>query len=117
MVRSVLIAAESLADIFDRSRLGIAMAAIMRMMATTMSSSISENPFCLRIKSLSSEFVRWLNCWFNWQSDSEFAHKYSRWPTIPIGHLAYVLKSLLDINFCAQCVNNCKAGMMVWHVK
>jgi hypothetical protein len=50
MVRSVLAAAELLADILDRSRLGIAIAAMMRMMATTISSSISENPFCLRIE-------------------------------------------------------------------
>src|SRR5437763_528309 len=33
----------------DRSRFGMAMAAIIRMMATTISSSISEKPFCLRM--------------------------------------------------------------------
>jgi hypothetical protein len=42
--------AELLADILDRSRLGIAIAAMIRIMATTISSSISENPFCLRIE-------------------------------------------------------------------
>src|SRR6185312_15080721 len=48
-VRTVLAAADSLADILDRSRLGMAMAAMIRMIATTISSSMSENPFCLRI--------------------------------------------------------------------
>src|SRR5437660_11930734 len=53
MVRMLLAAAESLADIFDRSRLGIAIAAMIRMLATTISSSINEKPFCLRIFNLS----------------------------------------------------------------
>src|SRR6266481_8231828 len=49
MVRMLAAAAESLADIFDRSRLGIAMAAMIRIIATTISNSINEKPFCLRI--------------------------------------------------------------------
>src|SRR6185437_1018744 len=48
-VRMVLAAAESAADIFDRSRFGIAMAAMIKMIATTIRSSMSEKPFCLRI--------------------------------------------------------------------
>src|SRR5947207_857570 len=42
-------AEDSLALIFARSRFGIAIAAMIRMIATTISSSISEKPFCLRI--------------------------------------------------------------------
>ena len=37
----------SLAEIFDRRRLGIAIAAIINIIATTISSSIKLNPFCL----------------------------------------------------------------------
>jgi len=55
----VLAAAESLADILERSRFGIAMAAMIRMIATTISNSISEKPFCLRIQ-LSP--LRFLGC-------------------------------------------------------
>src|ERR1700752_4500191 len=36
-----------LAAIFDRNRFGMAMAAIIKMIATTINSSISEKPFCL----------------------------------------------------------------------
>src|SRR5579871_571599 len=39
----------SLADIRARIRFGIAMAAMIRMMATTISNSISEKPFCFRM--------------------------------------------------------------------
>jgi hypothetical protein len=38
-----------LAEIRARSRFGMAMAAMIRMIATTISSSINEKPFCLRI--------------------------------------------------------------------
>src|ERR1051326_3153104 len=59
MVRIVLAAAALLAAIRDRIRFGIAMAAMIRMMATTISSSISEKPFCLRIlEILSYSFLR-----------------------------------------------------------
>src|SRR5213595_2745652 len=43
-------AEDSLAATRARSKFGIAIAAIMRMIATTISNSISEKPFCLRIK-------------------------------------------------------------------
>ena len=43
-VRSDPTAEDWLAAIRDRSRLGIAMAAMIRMIATTISNSISENP-------------------------------------------------------------------------
>src|SRR5512140_3727726 len=49
MVRMVAAAAESLAEIRARSKFGMAMAAMIRMIATTISSSINEKPFCLRI--------------------------------------------------------------------
>src|SRR5947209_15169234 len=50
MVRVVLAAAALLAEMRDRIRFGMAMAAMIRMIATTISSSISEKPFCLRIE-------------------------------------------------------------------
>jgi hypothetical protein len=46
-VRTAATAADSFAAILERSKLGIAIAAMIRMMATTISSSIRENPFCL----------------------------------------------------------------------
>src|SRR5271169_4738227 len=50
MVRNELTADASLAEIRARSKFGIAMAAIIRIIATTIRSSISEKPFCdLRI--------------------------------------------------------------------
>src|SRR5690242_19698352 len=51
MVRSELTADDSLAAMRARSKFGIAMAAMIRMMATTISNSISEKPFCFRISS------------------------------------------------------------------
>jgi hypothetical protein len=47
MVRSEPTAEASLAAIFDRKRLGMAMAAIIKIIATTIKSSMSEKPFCL----------------------------------------------------------------------
>ena len=49
MLRSEPTADASLADIRARSKFGMAIAAMIRMIATTISSSISEKPFCLRI--------------------------------------------------------------------
>src|SRR5579871_4926427 len=49
MVRMDATADDSLAAMRARSKFGIAMAAMIRMIATTISSSISEKPFCLRI--------------------------------------------------------------------
>src|SRR4051812_31774015 len=46
MVRSEPTAELSLADLRALSRLGIAIAAMIRMIATTMSNSMSEKPFC-----------------------------------------------------------------------
>src|SRR5260370_3335277 len=51
MVRSEPTAEASLADIFDRSKFGIAMAAIIKMTVTTIKSSISEKPFCFFVSS------------------------------------------------------------------
>src|SRR5580698_5378799 len=49
MVRTELTADDSLAAIRARNRFGMAMAAMIRMIATTISNSISEKPFCFRI--------------------------------------------------------------------
>src|SRR5271167_231811 len=49
MVCSEAAADESLAAIRARIRLGIAMAAMIRMIATTISSSISEKPLCFLV--------------------------------------------------------------------
>src|SRR4029077_7964311 len=46
-VRSEPTAEAWLAAIFDRNRFGMAMAAIIKIIATTIKSSISEKPFCL----------------------------------------------------------------------
>jgi hypothetical protein len=51
MVRIALTADASFAAIFARSKFGMAMAAMIRMIATTISNSMSENPLCLFIKS------------------------------------------------------------------
>ena len=65
MVRSELTAEDSLAAMRARSRFGIAMAAIIRMIATTIRSSINEKPFCF-FKSLSSlvrsRSTSWASC-------------------------------------------------------
>src|SRR5271169_4498141 len=47
MVRSELTADASLAEIRARSKFGIAIAAMIRIIATTIKSSISEKPFCV----------------------------------------------------------------------
>jgi hypothetical protein len=49
MVRIDPTADASFAAIRARNRFGIAMAAIIKMIATTISNSISENPSCFRI--------------------------------------------------------------------
>jgi len=49
MVRSELTAEASLAAMRARSKFGIAIAAMIKMIATTISNSISEKPFCFRI--------------------------------------------------------------------
>src|ERR1700719_1611469 len=49
MVRIEATAEDSLAAIRARSKLGIAIAAMIRMIATTIRSSIREKPFCRRI--------------------------------------------------------------------
>jgi hypothetical protein len=48
VVRIELAADDSLAEIRARNRFGMAMAAMIRIIATTMSNSISEKPFCFR---------------------------------------------------------------------
>src|SRR5438132_10200942 len=46
MVRTEPTADDSLAAIFERSKFGMAMAAMIKMIATTISNSIREKPFC-----------------------------------------------------------------------
>ena len=46
MVRTEPTAEDSLAAMRERIKFGIAMAAMIRMIATTISNSISEKPFC-----------------------------------------------------------------------
>jgi hypothetical protein len=46
IVRTEPTAEDSLAAIFERSKLGMAIAAMIRMIATTIKSSIREKPFC-----------------------------------------------------------------------
>src|SRR5690349_24418383 len=46
MVRTEPTADDSLAAILERSKFGMAMAAMIRMIATTISNSIREKPFC-----------------------------------------------------------------------
>jgi hypothetical protein len=46
-VRKEATADASLAAIFERSKFGIAIAAMIKMMATTINNSINEKPFCL----------------------------------------------------------------------
>jgi len=50
-VRIEAAAEDSLAAAFERSRFGIAIAAMIRIIATTISNSINEKPLCLRISS------------------------------------------------------------------
>ena len=52
MVRIEPTAEASLAEILARIRFGMAIAAMIRMIATTIRSSISEKPFCFFISSL-----------------------------------------------------------------
>src|SRR5207245_775374 len=49
MVRTEPTADDSLAAIFERSKFGMAIAAMIRIIATTISNSIGEKPFCFVI--------------------------------------------------------------------
>src|SRR5258708_9481924 len=74
MVRTPLAAADSLAAIRARSRFGIAMAAMIRMIATTISNSISEKPFCLRMFKMSPR-LRFELFWFDDQPPLQWHDK------------------------------------------
>jgi hypothetical protein len=52
-------AEDSFAAILARSRFGIAIAAMIKMIATTISNSINEKPFCLRISKFPPDFSEW----------------------------------------------------------
>src|SRR5580692_6547262 len=66
MVRSEAAPDESLAAIRARIKLGIAIAAMIRMIATTISSSISEKPFCCFRISIFPRFGLFLNSCWSW---------------------------------------------------
>src|SRR6266478_3100928 len=68
MVRTEATADDSLAAIRARSKFGMAIAAMIRMIATTISNSISEKPFCFRIS-------------FSLFSDLKFGLYPTDWPT------------------------------------
>jgi fructose-specific phosphotransferase system IIC component len=51
MVRTDPTAEDSFAAMRERMRFGIAMAAMIKMIATTISNSISEKPFCFFMRS------------------------------------------------------------------
>src|SRR5438270_13868572 len=55
--RTEAAAEDSLAEILARSRFGMAIAAMIKMIATTISNSINEKPFCLRILVFSLFYV------------------------------------------------------------
>src|ERR1700726_368325 len=74
MVRSEAAAEESLAAIRARIKLGIAIAAMIRMMATTISSSISEKPFCLRISIFPSFVLFRILFWSRMTQSSRYLH-------------------------------------------
>src|SRR5258708_20672916 len=63
MLRTEPTAEDSLALILARSRFGIAIAAMIRMIGTTISNSISEKPFCLRMFKMSPR-LRFDLFWF-----------------------------------------------------
>jgi hypothetical protein len=71
MLRILATAEASFALILARIKLGIAIAAIIKITATTINNSMSENPFCLRI----------LNLVFRFQaSKPEELHEYAGHP-------------------------------------
>jgi hypothetical protein len=57
MVRIPLAADDSFAAIRARSKFGMAIAAMIRMIATTINNSISENPLCLRISHVPKQSI------------------------------------------------------------
>src|SRR5205814_10178991 len=59
IVRSELTADDSFAAMRARSKFGIAMAAMIKIIATTISNSINEKPFCFRIVILFSVEANW----------------------------------------------------------
>jgi hypothetical protein len=59
MLRIELTADASLAAMRERNKFGIAMAAMIRMIATTISNSISEKPFCFRISRSQQSVANW----------------------------------------------------------
>jgi hypothetical protein len=58
IVRSDPTADASFAAILERSRLGMAIAAMIKMIATTINSSIREKPFCLFLFRIKVSFIK-----------------------------------------------------------
>src|SRR5277367_4211590 len=101
MVRMEATADDSLAAIRARSRLGIAIAAMIRMMATTISSSISEKPFCFRISIFPQAFMLLYFEFFLVTNDSVGSNLAFAWPNVPVTTVLRELKELLC--FQRQC--------------
>src|SRR5713226_4409403 len=72
MVRTEPTADASFAAIFERSKLGMAMAAMIRMIATTISNSIREKPFCFFMMLDLLREMRWYQRTpFEWQAGDQ----------------------------------------------
>src|ERR1700722_16958116 len=104
-VRKEALEDASLAAIFERSKFGIAMAAMIKMIATTISNSISEKPFCLlRIHgapfSLRMKMVR-TNAKLVFRSTEEHVpcqHRGARWPIEHNRPILRIMSKLRDLS-------------------
>src|SRR5579871_359637 len=99
-VRMLAAPPDSLALALDRIRLGIAIAAMIRMMATTISSSISEKPFCLRIFSFTPDKNLFLAAFFELKYRGQMCQTLSFdtasfQPLLPVKTKLYVLGNFL----------------------
>src|SRR5207237_6257377 len=95
MVRSELTADDSLAAIRARSRFGIAIAAMIRMIATTMSNSINEKPRCFFISLSLSLSLRRSNFLVSISTASLYgvATKVRLW----VDYILYVLLTIVSL--------------------
>jgi len=73
IVRKDAAAEDSLAAIRERNRFGTAIAAMIKMIATTIKSSISENPFSFLIPSLSISSVPSITLSLAWDPSSQLS--------------------------------------------
>jgi len=118
----VLAAAESLADILERSRFGIAMAAMIRMIATTISSSINEKPFCLRILCKNSLPLGILSFVVRFvividKSAANLRFEYAGCEPQCPAYFTYLFKLLIDKRLTHRNVKKCKDGNSIDFIK